>query len=110
MSILLICQQEAAALAAPADCFRAAPYRLGMQIAVACVVTVAEGTGDLRAAIPKAGLIVGAFHDIESCFIAMALRKFVAMLKFLVDGFVDRSSRFGIATLIAVTCPARAVG
>lgn len=70
-SSFLVFQQEIAAVAAESDGPGAAPYLLGMQIAISRVVAIAKASRDLRTAIALAGLEVRASHDVEPRFIAM---------------------------------------
>ena len=74
-SLLLVFQQEIAAVAAASNGFGTSPKQFWVQAAVSRVVAVAKASRDLRAAVAFAGLIVRASHDVEPRFIAVGFRK-----------------------------------
>lgn len=96
MSVLLIFQQEITAVTAAPDGLGAAPDQLWMQAAVSRVIAVAEGPCDLRAAIAQTGLVIGAFHDVESRLAAAALRKLIAEARIrseALQGYLHKEAR-----------------
>ena len=59
-------QTKIAAVAAPAERFRAAPQKPRMQAVIGDIVAVAEAGAQLRAAVLYAGVMVGALRHVDA--------------------------------------------